>query len=127
MIFDEIAVFHCIANCEVSSYTTMYGPSRVIVSTGDIAKMCLWSKYRTKKAIKGLVEKGLIERASCGNPAIVSYGEYTELVYESAPPTNGYAISKQGFKSEEWKSIYDMWCRSMEEWANGKETEDATN
>ena len=124
MVSDEIAVFHCIANCEVSSYTTMYAPNRVVVSTGDIAKMCLWSKYRTKKAIKGLVEKGLIERASCGNPAIVSCGEYTELVCESAPPTNGYAISKQGFKSEEWKSIYDMWCRSMEEWANGKETKD---
>ncbi len=127
MLPDEIAVFQCIANCEVSSYTTMYAPDRVIVSTGDIAKMCLWSKYRTKKAIKRLIEKGLIERASCGNPAIASFGEYTELVRESAPPTNGYAISKQGFKSKEWKIIYDMWCRSMEEWANGREAEDAAN
>ena len=115
---DEKVVFHCIANCELSNYTTMYPYERVVVSTGDIAKMCLWTKYRTKKAIKGLVEKGLIERASCGCPAAVSYGECPELICETKPPMNGYAISKQGFKSEEWKDIYDMWCRSMEEWAN---------
>lgn len=115
---DEKAVFHCIANCEISSYSTMYAPERVVVSTGDIAKKCLWSKYRTRKAIKGLVEKGLIERASCGCPAVVSYGEYTELVCEARPPMNGFAITKQGFQSEEWKNIYDMWCRSMEELAN---------
>ena len=36
---DEKAVFYCIANCEVSSYTTMYSPERVVVSTGDIAKI----------------------------------------------------------------------------------------
>lgn len=120
--FDERVVFHCIANCEVSTYTIMYPPQRVVVSTGEIAKMCLWSKYRARKAIKGLVEKGLIERASCGNPAVVSCGEYAELVFESAPPKNGYAITEQGFQSEEWKSIYDMWCRSMAEWANGTAT-----
>lgn len=115
---DEKAVFHCIANCELSSYSTMYPPERVVVSTGDIAKMVLWSKYRTRKAIHSLVDKGLIERASCGNPAIESCGEYRELVCESAPPTNGYALTKQGFQSEEWKDIYDIWCRSLEEWAN---------
>lgn len=115
---DEIAVFQTIANCETSSHCTSYGPERVVVSTKNIAKMHLWSVYRTRKAIKGLVEMGLIERASCGNPAVISYGECPELVYDAAPPTNGYAITKKGFESEEWKSIYDMWCRSIEEWAN---------
>ena len=119
---DENIVFNRIANCEVSSYSIPYPPDRVVVSTGEIAKMCLWSKYRVRKAIKGLVEKGLIERASCGNPAVVSYGEYAELVCESAPPKNGDAITEQGFQSEEWKSIYELWCRSMEEWANGTAT-----
>ena len=119
MKIDEIAVFQCIANCEVSSYTCLYGPQKVVVSTGEIAKMCLWTKYRARKAIKGLVEQGLIERASCGNPAVESVGEYRELVYEAAPPKNGYAISKKGVESEDWKNIYDMWSRSMEEWANG--------
>jgi len=130
-ISDEIAVFQCIANCEVSSYTTTYSPERVVVSTGDIAKMNQWTKYRTRKAIKGLVEKGLIERASCGCPAVVSYGEYTELVCEARPPMNGYAITKKGFQNEMWKNIYDLWCRSMEEWANepwaDKEQEDGNN
>ena len=115
---DEKIVFHCIANCEVSSYSIQYPPDRVVVSTGEIAKMCLWSKYRVRKAIKGLVEKGLIERASCGYPAVESYGEYRELVYDAMPPKNGYAITKVGFKCEDWKDIYSEWTKSMHEWAN---------
>ena len=70
-----------------------------------------------------LVKEGLIERASCGNPAIVSYGEYTELVCEAMPPKNGFALTKKGFQSEMWKEVYDEWCKSMEEWANFKEGE----
>lgn len=115
---DEKIVFHCIANCEVSSYSIPYPPDRVVVSTGEIAKMCLWSKYRVRKAIKGLVEKGLIERASCGCPAVESCGEYRELVYDAMPPKNGYAITKVGFKCEDWKDIYSEWTKSMKEWAN---------
>ena len=124
MTSDEKAVFHVIANCEVSSYTWSYAPEKVVVSTGEIAKMCRWTKYRVRKAIKGLVEKCLIERTSVGMLAVVSYAEYIELVCDAMPPKNGYAITKQGFQSEEWKSIYDLWCRSMEEWANGKEIGD---
>ena len=115
---DENIVFNCIANCEVSSYSIPYSPDRVVVSTGEIAKMCLWSKYRVRKAIKRLVEKGLIERASCGCPAVESCGEYRELVYDAMPPKNGYAITKVGFKCEDWKDIYSEWTKSMEEWAN---------
>ena len=116
---DEKAVFRCIASCETSSYETMYGPEKVVVSTGNIAELCSWTKYRARKAIKGLVGKGMIERASCGNPAVESCGEYRELIYEAAPPTNGYAITKHGFQSKEWKDAYNEWCRSLEEWANG--------
>ena len=115
---DEKIVFNCIANCEVSSYAIPYPPDRVVVSTGEIAKMCSWSKYRVRKAIKGLVEKGLIERASCGCPAVESRGEYRELVYDAMPPKNGYAITAAGFKSQDWKDVYSMWTKSMEEWAN---------
>lgn len=115
---DENIVFNRIANCEVSSYSIPYPPDRVVVSTGEIAKMCLWSKYRVRKAIKGLVEKGLIERASCGCPAVESCGEYRELIYDAMPPKNGYAITAAGFKSQDWKDVYSMWKKSMEEWAN---------
>lgn len=115
---DEKIVFNRIANCEVSSYSIPYPPDRVVVSTGEIAKMASWSKYRVRKAIKGLVEKGLIERASCGCPAVESYGEYRELVCDAMPPKNGYAITKSGFKSKDWKDIYSEWTKSMKEWAN---------
>lgn len=116
---DETAVFYTIGSCQLSSYCIPYPPKRVVVSTGNIAKLHLWSKYRVRKAIKGLVEKGLIERASCGNPAVESCGEYRELVCDAAPPTNGFAITPEGFKCEQWKDMYDMWCKSLEEWANG--------
>lgn len=115
---DEKIVFNRIAYCEVSSYSIPYPPDRVVVSTGEIAKMASWSKYSVRKAIKGLVEKGLIERAGCGCPAVESYGEYRELVCDAMPPKNGYAITKVGFKCDDWKDIYSEWKKSMEEWAN---------
>ena len=118
MTSDEIAVFECITNCVTSSYTTLYSSERVVVSTKEIARMCLWSKCRTKKAIKSLVDQGLIERASCGNPAIIFYGECPEIIYNAMPPKNGYAITKIGFQSDIWKNIYGMWCKSMEELRN---------
>ena len=121
---DEKIVFHCIANCEISLYSIPYPPDRVVVSTGEIAKMHSWSKYRVRKAIKGLVEKGLIERASCGYPAVKSCGEYRELVYNAMPPKNGYAITKSGFKSKDWEDIYAMWEKSMKEWVDRMNRED---
>lgn len=126
MTSDEKAVFQCICSCELSTYTTAYPPQRCVVSTRNIASLLLWTKYRARKAVKSLVAMGLIEYASCGNPAVESFGEYRELVYEPAPPTNGYAITGKGFKSEEWKGLYDAWNRSMEEWANGKEVDGGT-
>ncbi len=117
---DDIKVFQCIANCEISTYTTMYPPQRAVISTGETANACQWTKYRVQKAIKLLREKGLIERASCGCPAVESVGEYRELVHDAMPPKNGYALSQKGFESDTWKEIYVEWCRSMEEWANGK-------
>ena len=119
MTEDGKKVFYTIAGCEISSYTTMYPPQRVVISAGEIARTNGWTVYRVRKAVKGLVEEGVIERASCGNPAVESCGEYRELVYDAAPPTNGYAITRKGFQSMEWKDIYKKWCQSMEKWANG--------
>lgn len=113
------AVFLIFCNAEIGSYMTTYGPERVVVSTKEVAKSMHWTEYRTRKAIKELVSRGWIERASCGCPAVVSYGEYTELVCEAMPPKNGYAITKEGFQTELWKGAYRDWCKSMEEWANG--------
>lgn len=46
-----------------------------------------------------------------------SGGEYLELVCEAAPPINGYALTKSGFKSAEYKAAYEEWKTSLEEWA----------
>ena len=116
---DEKAVFDCIANCEIASYTTMDVANRIVVSASEIANILLWTKYRVRKAIKNLVSEGFIERASMGRPAIESRGEYRELVYDAMPPKNGYALTSKGFICEEWKVLYAEWCKSMEEWANG--------
>lgn len=121
---DEKAVFQYIVNCEISSYTTMYADNRIVVSAGEIANALLWTKYRARKAIKNLVSEGYIERASVGRPAIESYGEYRELVYDAMPPKNGYALTSKSFRCEEWKVLYAEWCKSMEEWANSKEVSD---
>ena len=116
---DEKAVFYSMSNCELSLYVSSYAPDTSVVSTGDIARMHSWTMYRAKKAIRGLVSKEMIERVSRGNPAVVSFGEYEELVCEPMPPTNGYAISKKGFDSKEWKGIYKNWCKELENWAKG--------
>jgi predicted transcriptional regulator len=118
MTNDGKEVFRCIGNCEVSTYMTPYSPERCVVSVPNMASLLKWTKYRVRKAVKALVAMGLIERASCGNPAVESFGEYHELIYESAPPTNGFAITKEGFKCEEWQKLYADWNRSLEEWAD---------
>ena len=123
---EEKKVFGILANCETSSYTTLYPPERVVVSTKEIAKMLGWTRYRVKKAVKALVLEGVIERASCGNPAVESIGEYSELVYDAMPPKNGFAISEKGFGCDEWKETYKEWSDSMARWANGTEETNET-
>ncbi len=105
----------------------MYPPERVVVSTGEIAKILTWTKYRVRKAVKQLVEKSYIERASCGNPAVESIGEYSELVYDAMPPKNGFAITENGFKSKEWEKVYNEWSKSMEDWANNSGSDEETD
>ena len=72
-----------------------------------------------KKALRGLISDGLIEYKSQGRPAVVSNGEYQELVYDAMPPINGYALTKKAFQTEEWLKAKTEWNASMEEWANG--------
>jgi len=112
------AVFLVFCSAEISTYTTMYAPDRAVVSTKEVARILKWTEYRARKAIKSLVNRGWLERASVGCPAVVSYGEVPELVCDAMPPKNGYAITKKGFKTGLWKSAYQDWCDSMAEWAN---------
>lgn len=112
------AVFLVFAQAEIGSYMCTYGPERVVVSAKEVANVMRWSVYKARKAIRELVQRGWIERASCGCPAVVSYGEVPELVCDAMPPKNGYAITKEGFQTDHWKVAYKEWCDDMAEWAN---------
>lgn len=118
MNMQEREVFNYIANCETSSYTTLYGPQITVVSAKEIVQGLNISIYKVRRLIKGLVKQGIIKRASCKNSAITFSGEYIELISELGPPKNGYTITQQGFNTTEWKHIYSTWCKSMEEWTN---------
>lgn len=114
-------IFSMLISCEISTYTAMYAPDRAVVPISNILA-CIdgLTKYRARKALKELISDGVICYTSQGCPAIVSYGEYTELVADTAPPINGYCLTKKGFETEEWKQAYAQWNKSMEEWANGE-------
>lgn len=118
-------IFRVLISCQISTYTALYAPDEAVVSIGNILHLIDGlTKYRARLALKELIADGLIEYKSQGCPAIVSYGEYAELVSESGPPINGYALTHKGYESNEYKHAYDEWCKSMEEWANGKYDDD---
>ena len=97
---DELKVFRCLANAEISTYMSMYSPSRAVISSKDIAESCGLSVYKIRKIIKSLVDKELVERASCGSPAVVSYGEIAELEYEAMPPLTFFPKKRKTEKEQ---------------------------
>ena len=116
---DEI--LSTLMSCEISLYTTLYAPDTAVVSISNILALIPGlTKYRARLAIKELMQDGMVRYTSQGHPAIESFGEYRELVCDAMPPTNGYALTKQAFESDTWKSIKTEWEKSMEEWANGR-------
>lgn len=121
-MFDETVkdrIFQMLISCEISTYTSLHAPDRAVVSISNILDLLgNVTKYGARQALKRLMADGLVEYTHQGCPAIVSYGEVTELVADAAPPINGYALTKKGFETPEWKQAYDDWCKSMEEWAN---------
>lgn len=115
----KVKILECIINCEISLYTTLYGPDKAVVPISNIIYLIKGlTKYRARKAIKELISDGLIYYTSQGRPAIVSYGEYTELIDDARPPINGYALTKKGFNTEMWENTHKEWEKSMEEWGN---------
>lgn len=119
---DEEIVLQAIIHSEIGLYTTLHGPGRAVVSiTGILTSVEGMTKYRARKALNALVSEGLVEYTSQGRPAIVSYGEVTELVCEAMPPVNGYALTQKGFKTKEWADAYAAWEKDMGLWANGSE------
>lgn len=114
-----------IVGCQISTYLSLYAPEEAVVPIGNLTELAGgMTRYRARKALKSLIADGLIEYKSQGCPAIVSYGEYPELVDDAHPPINGYALTEKGYESEPYKSAYAAWCKSMEEWANGREDDE---
>ena len=116
------SILRTIMGCEISLYTTLYGPNEAVVPISNLCSLIPdLTKYRARKALKALIADGLVCYKSQGMPAIVSCGEVPELVCESSPPINGYTMTKTAFESEMWKQMKSDWEKSMEEWANGYE------
>lgn len=112
-------IFHCIISCEISLYTALYAPDTAVVPISNIVHLINGlTKYRARKALKELINDGVIYYTSQGCPAIVSYGEYQELIDDARPPINGYALTRKGFETNTFKKRYEEHNKSLEEWAN---------
>lgn len=112
-------IFDVLISCEIGSYTTLYAPDKAVIRISNILQLIDGlTLYRARKALKLLIKDEIVEYVSQGCPNVISYGEYPELVFEAGPPINGYALTKQGFKSEEFQQAYKEWEKSMAEWAN---------
>ena len=108
------------AICAASNNT--YGIE--VVKTKYIMDRTKLSKYKVIQNIHLLREDGLVTRASVGRPAQVSRGEYEELICDAAPPVNGWALTKKGYASAEYKAAEAEYLNGLAEWANDKQ-EDA--
>lgn len=116
----EESVLNTIISCEISLYTCCYAPDKAVVRIGNLAELLKCSRYKVRKALKGLMEIGYIEYTSQGMPAIESNTENGyELVSEALPPINGYALTKLGYETFQFKEAQERFNKSMEEWANG--------
>lgn len=94
-----------------------------VVRTNDIMACTKLSKYKVIQSIHLLREDGLVKRASMGCPEQVSHGEYEELICDAAPPVNGWALTKKGYASAEYKVAEAEYLNGLAEWANGKQGE----
>ena len=116
-------VLNTIISCQFACYTALYAPDRAVVSTPNIAELAGMTKYKARKAVKALEADGLIERTSQGRPAIVSYGEYTELVSEAAPPINGFTLTQKGFACDAYKKAEKEFEEAMRRMCEGESEE----
>lgn len=111
-------IFKTIIGCEIGLNMVLYGPEFACVPISSLLGLNPeLTRSQARRAIKELINDGMIFYTSQGRPAIESGGEYRELVCEAAPPINGYALTKSGFKSAEYRAAYEDWKTSLKEWA----------
>lgn len=117
---DKIQILECLMNGEIGLATTMYGPDRAVISISNLLSLNPgWTKYRMRMALKALMADRLIEYTSQGRPAVVSCGEYAELVCEAMPPINGYALTGKAYNTPIWVTKQKEFEDGLKEWANG--------
>lgn len=115
-------VFAKLVDCQISTYTSLYAQDVAVITISNIVSLIEGlTRYRARKALKMLMEEGVVEYKSQGCPAVESFGEYRELVCEAGSPINGYCLTKKGYETDAWKQAYKDWEKSMAEWADGKE------
>lgn len=125
MTLDEIKqkLFKHIISCEFATYECWYAPDCAVVPILTLMSFEPGiSKYKMRKALKELIAEGVIEYTTQGRPAIESIGEYRELVCEAAPPINGYALTKAGFDSDEYKEYSEQRDRAYRRMCDDHDT-----
>lgn len=75
-----------------------------IFSSKAIAESLEISRYAALKALHALMHECLVERGSAGCPAVVTGGEYNELVSDAAPPVNGFRLTDKARETEMYKN-----------------------
>lgn len=113
-------IFDFIINAEIGSYECSIPRDKAVVRIGNMVKYIDGlTLYRSRKALKELMDEGKVYYTSQGCPAVESSGEYRELICDAMPPINGYALTKMGFSSEEFRTAYKKWCDELKRWAEG--------
>lgn len=112
------------AMCKMSH--NFYLDSSVYTSR-EIAGIVEMPRCTVLKTLHELRNDGLVERASEGCPARVSYGEVVELICDAAPPINGWSLTEKARETAIYKEEAELFDKSMEEWAEralGKDDDD---
>lgn len=116
----EKRVFGILISCEIGTQEVCYAPLHAVVPISDIARFADCSRYKARSALKSLISKGYVEYTHQGQPAIESNTENgCELICEAGPPINGYALTKQGFSTDEYKQALDDSIETLRKWAEG--------
>lgn len=101
--------------CDLSQ--NFYGVD--VFTSKDIMRRTSLTRYKVLQVLNHLRETGIVERASMGCPAQMSYGEITEMICEAAPPVNGWRLTSKGRETDAYKAAVKEFNNSLAEWANG--------
>lgn len=64
----------------------------IVLNTKTVSRHLGITKYKARKLIHSMVEKGILQKVSLGRPAVVWGYEDSGDVSEAMPPLNGYCI-----------------------------------